>query len=180
MQKMLIGFLSFLCLSFPLAAADAGEYEHSLAAEKMTVQWRLDETMIHLKLTAPTQGWVGIGFGPEDAMKGADFILGAVKKGKVKIVDHYGDKKRGHSSDEKLGGKNHVQNPQGSEVDGTTSIWFSLPLGSDEQWDKSIEVNSMYPIMLAYGSGADSFRRGHAWRGSYEVNFTSGESKKVK
>ncbi len=72
-----------------------------------------------------------------------------------------------------------MQNSQGSEADGTTSIWFSLPLESDEQWDKSIEINSMYPIMLAYGSGADSFRRGHAWRGVYEVNFTSGESKRL-
>ena len=179
MQRILIGFLSLLFLSVPFAAG-AGAYDHLLTAENMTVQWRVDQTMIHLKLTAPTQGWVSIGFGPEDAMKGADIIIGAVKKGKVKIVDHYGDKKRGHASDKKLGGKDHVLNPQGSEADGTTSIWFSLSLDSDEKWDKSIDVTRMYPIMLAYGSGADSFRRGHAWRGVYEVNFTSGESKKVK
>lgn len=179
MQKILIGFLSLIFLSVPFVAG-AGEYEHSLTAENMTVQWRVDQTMIHLKLTAPTEGWVAIGFDPEDAMRGADIIMGAVKNGKVKIVDHYADKKRGHTPDDKLGGKEDVINPQGSEVDGTTSIWFSLPLGSDEKWDKTIDVNRMYPIMLAYGAGPDSFRRGHAWRGVYEVNFTSGESKKVK
>jgi hypothetical protein len=179
MKKIMIGFLFLMLLGVPFAAG-AGEYTHSLTAEKMTVQWRVDQTMIHIKLTAPTEGWVAIGFDPEDAMKGSDIIMGAVKKGKVKIVDHYGDRKRGHSSDEKLGGKTNVIDPQGSEADGTTSIWFSLPLGSDEKWDKVIDVNRMYPIMLAYGSGADSFRRGHAWRGVYEVNFTSGESKKVK
>jgi hypothetical protein len=179
MKKMMIGFLFLIVLGIPFAAG-AGEYTHSLTADDMTVQWRVDETMIHIKLTAPTEGWVGIGFDPEDAMKGSDIIMGAVKKGKVKIVDHYGDRKRGHSPDEKLGGKTNVIDPQGSEADGTTSIWFSLTLGSDEEWDKAIDLNRMYPIMLAYGSGADSFRRGHAWKGVYEVNFTSGESKKVK
>lgn len=132
MKSRLIGFLFLMLLGAPFTAG-AEEYTHSLTAEKMTVQWRVDETMIYFKLTAPTEGWVGIGFDPEDAMQGSDIIMGAVKKGRVKIVDHYGDKKRGHTEDEKLGGKEDVVDPQGSEVDGMTSIWFSRPLAGNEK-----------------------------------------------
>jgi len=160
--------------------AVASEYDHKLDVEKMDVFWRIDGDKIHVKLSARTTGWVAIGFDPEKAMQGADIIIGAVKKGKVRIEDHYGDRKRGHKADKKLGGANHVLDPKGMEENGVTTITFSLALDSGDQWDKPIDPSKWSRIMIAYGRGRDSFKAGHAWRGVYEVNYTTGESKKIK
>lgn len=158
----------------------AQEYEHTLDTGDMQVYWTVDGDQIHMKLSAKTEGWVAFGFDPESAMQGADIIIGAVKNGKVKIEDHYGDRKRGHSSDEKLGGKNDVLNPQGMEENGVTTISFSRPLTASEEWDKPIDPSKMSRMMIAYGSGADSFRRGHAFRAVYDINYSTGETQKVK
>jgi hypothetical protein len=103
-----------------------------------------------------------------------------VKNGKVRIEDHYGDRKRGHSPDKKLGGKNHVLNPEGMEEDGVTTISFSLALEAGDKWDKSIDPAKPSRIMVAYGTGRDSFKSGHKYRGVYDINYTTGETKKIK
>ena len=100
----------------------ASEYDHKLDIKKMDVFWKIEDDKIHLKLAAKTTGWVAIGFDPEKAMQGANIVIGAVKKGKVRIEDHYGDRKRNHKKDEKLGGQNHILNPKGMEKDGVTTI----------------------------------------------------------
>jgi len=179
MLRQLLCSLAAVLIFSPCTAA-AFEYDHMLQAKGMDVHWRLDGTQIHIKLSAKTTGWVGIGFGPENAMQGADIIIGAVKKGKVRIEDHYGDRKRGHSSDKKLGGKNHVLNPRGIEKDGITTIFFTLPLHAGEKWDKTIDPSKMSRIMVGYGSGRDSFKAGHKYKGVYDVNFSTGKTMKVE
>ncbi len=166
-----------LLFAGPVAAS---EYDHKLDIDKMDVFWSIEGDKIHVKLSAKTTGWVAIGFDPEKAMQGADIIIGAVKKGKVTIEDHYGDRKRSHKSDEKLGGENHVLDPAGMEENGVTTISFTLALDSGDKWDKPIDPAKMSRIMIAYGSGRDSFKAGHAWRGVYDINYTTGESKKIK
>lgn len=172
--------LSAIAVLFVSGGAMASDYDHKLDVEKMDVQWRVDGEKIHFQLAAKTTGWVAIGFDPEKVMQGANIIIGAVKKGKVRIEDHYANRKRNHTSDEKLGGKNHVMDPRGKESDGVTTISFSLPLNSGEKWDKPIEPGQKSRIMIAFGADRDSFRAGHVWRGIYDVNFTTGESWKIK
>jgi len=174
---ILIAFASIVL--FP-AYACAMEYQHTLEAKDMTVSWSIDTDQIHLQLTAGTTGWVSIGFDPESAMRGADIIIGVVKNGKVEIEDHYGVRSRSHSQDETLGGKNNVLNPAGEEIDGVTTIRFSRALGSTEQWDKPIVSQGTSRIMVAYGSGSDSLDSGHRYRGVYDINYSTGETKKIK
>ncbi len=179
MLRQLLCALSAVLILIP-GAVLASEYDHKLQVKNMDVHWSIDGDKIHVKLSAKTKGWVAIGFDPEKAMQGANIIIGAVKNGKVKIEDHYGDRKRGHSKDEKLGGENHVLDPKGSEEDGITTITFTLPLDSGDKWDKPIDPSKLSRIMIAYGSGRDSFKAGHSYRGVYDINYTTGETKKIK
>lgn len=179
MKKRFVLASIFLMMMVP-GIALAQDYKYSFDAEDMKVFWTVDGENIHVKLSAPTEGWVAIGFDPEDAMKGGDIAIGAVKGGKVRIEDHYGDRKRSHSPDDKLGGKNNIMEPQGMEENGVTTISFTRALAADEKTDKTIETGKLYRIMVAYGSGRDSFRAGHKYRGVYDVNFSTGDVKKVK
>lgn len=178
-MKKIILMVAALSVLFPVYTS-AMEYQHTLDAADMAVSWSIDKDHIHVKLMARTTGWVAIGFDPESAMRGADIIIGAVKNGKVEIQDHYGVRNRSHSQDETLGGENNVLNPTGDEVDGVTTICFSLALGSKEKWDNPIVSEGSSRIMVAYGSGQDSFNTGHRYRGVYDINYSTGETRKIK
>jgi len=176
---MTTAFLAILMLTLPLTAP-AMDYQHKLEAKDITFSWTIEGDQIHVQVSAKTEGWVGVGFDPEDAMEGANIIIGAVKDGQVKIEDHFGDRKRGHSSDEELGGKNDVQNPAGTEENGVTTISFTLPLNTGDKYDKPFPSDGTGKVMLAYGAGKDSFKNRHPFHVLYEVNYKTGESKKIK
>lgn len=175
----LIFTIIILSLTQPGFAADM-DYLHKLEVKNMQFSWTIEGDKIHVKLSAKTTGWVAVGFDPEKDMGGANIIIGAVKGGKFKIEDHYANRSRGHSSDEKLGGKNDVLNPSGSEENGVTTISFTLPLDTGDKFDKPIDPAKTSKVMLAYGSGRDSFKARHPFRTTYEINFLTGETKKIK
>lgn len=172
----IIAFLT-LTLTLPLSAM---EYQHTLKVKNMQFSWTIEGDLIHVLLSAKTTGWVGIGFDPENAMQGANIIIGAVKDGRFKIEDQYGDRKRGHSNDEELGGKNDVINPSGTEKDGITTITFTLPLNTGDKYDKIINPEGTSLVILAYGAGKDSFKNRHPFRTVLEINYSTGENKKIK
>jgi len=171
--------VALMFIAFPVSSM-AMDYQHTLKVKNMTFSWTIEGEQIHVLLSAKTTGWVGIGFDPEKAMQGANIIIGAVKKGKARVEDHYGNKKRGHTSDKKLGGKNDVLNSGGSEEDGITTITFTLPLDTGDKYDKPIDPKATSKVMLAYGSGKDSFKTRHPYRTIYEINYSTGENKKLK
>lgn len=180
MRKSILIIAALLIVAVIPATALSMEYAHTLEVKNMSFSWTIEGDQIHVKLSAKTTGWVGIGFDPESAMAGADIVIGAVKDDKFKVEDHYGDRKRGHSSDEKLGGKNDVLNASGSEAEGVTTISFTKALKANEKYDKDINAEGTYRIMLAYGSGKDSFKTRHPYRTVYDINLATGESKKIK
>jgi DOMON domain len=181
-MKKNIVFILFAIISILVLAPGIGamEYKHSLEAKDMNFRWTVDETEIHIEISAKTTGWVGIGFNPEKAMQGANIIIGAVKKGKVKIQDHYGNRQRGHIADTKEGGTDHVKNAMGNEKDGITTLSFTIPLNAGDKFDTEIKADGTDIIMLAYGGGRDNFTGRHPFRAVYSVNLKTGENKKVK
>lgn len=177
LKNVFLTALAFFLIPLSLSAMD---YQHKLELKDMQFSWSIDGDQIMVELSAKTTGWVAIGFDPEKAMQGADVIIGAVKNGKVRIEDHYGDRKRGHSPDKKLGGESNVINPGGSETDGVTTISFTLKLDSGDKYDKPVQASGMSKIMFAYGAGKDSFKTRHPYRTIYEIDLATGENKKLK
>ncbi len=176
-----IGFLLVLAAILLLPGSlFASDYAHKLEIKDMTVSWTLDGDRVHMELSAKTTGWVSIGIDPEDAMGGGDILIGAVKNGKVRIEDHFADRKRGHSSDENLGGTNQVMEPAGKEENGVTTISFTRLVTASEEWDKSIRASGKTRVMFAYGTGRDSFIAGHQYRKVFDIDFATGEAVEVK
>ncbi|HSL61520.1 MAG TPA: DOMON domain-containing protein [Desulfotignum sp.] len=157
----------------------ASDYAHKLDTGDMTIAWTLDGDLIHMELSAETTGWVSIGIDPEDAMAGADIIIGAVRNDTVRIEDHFADRKRGHSPDEKLGGENQVMNTAGTETDGVTTLSFTRPVAAAEEWDKPINTSGKTRVMIAHGS-RDSFIATHQYRAVYDIDFSTGEAVRVR
>ena len=158
----------------------AQDYAHTIEVEKIRFDWRIEKDQLHVQLKAETEGWVGIGFNPSDKMKDADFIMGYVKKGKVKVADHFGVASTQHKEDTRIGGTSDVSNAEGSEKEGFTEIRFTIPLKTEDAKDKAITPDADTTVLLAYGSGRDSFRSRHAFRSVLTVNLSTGKFTRVK
>jgi len=176
-QKMIVGMSVILCAT--VTNIQAAEYDHEVQDKKISFAWKVAGETLAVKLTAETEGWVGIGFNPESEMKGANFILGYVKNGEVKLADDYGTGAYVHKPDTKLGGTDDVTLVGGAETDGVTTIEFTIPLDSGDSNDTKIDVNGDTTVLLAYGSGRDSFLAGHRYRSALKVNLSSGASEKM-
>jgi hypothetical protein len=176
LQRMIITIGLMFCVT--VTNADDTNYTHEVKDKKISFAWTVAGETLAVKLTAETDGWVGIGFNPVKKMAGANFILGYVKKGKAKITEEFGNHETKHKSDKKLGGTTDVVLVGGTEVGGVTTIEFTMPLDSGDENDTKIEVMGDTTVLLGYGAGRDSFKAKHKYRSTFKVNLTTGVSKK--
>lgn len=147
--------------------------------EKVKFRWRIDGDMLNIILIAEMQGWLAVGFNPQEGMKGANFILGAVVDGQVLITDHFGTDYVKHEEDRSLGGKADVTNVHGRVENGTTEIGFSIPLDSGDPMDGKLIPDGETIILLAANKTKDSFRARHNYRGRFKVNLSTGTVEKL-
>ncbi len=175
--KAIVGVSLLLCGA--VATLQAGQYDYEVKDKKISFAWKVDGDKLAVKLAAETDGWVGIGFNPSKEMKDANFILGYVKDGETKIVDEFGDSESSHAPDEKLGGTTDVTLVGGTETGGMTTVEFTMPLKSADKNDGTLNVNGDTIVLLAYGSGRDSFKTKHTYRTALKVNLSTGASQKA-
>ncbi len=178
LQKMIIGMSVILCAT--VSNLQAAEYDHEVQDKKINFAWKVEGDKLAVKLTAETEGWVGIGFNPTKEMKGANFILGYVKGGVAKLDDDFGVAENSHKPDTKLNGTSDVTLVGGTETGGVTTIEFTLPLDSTDKNDTKIDVNGDTTVLLAYGGGRDSFLAKHAYRTALKINLSTGASKNLQ
>ncbi|WP_163340668.1 DOMON domain-containing protein [Desulfopila sp. IMCC35008] len=172
-----IAVLTLLVSLSLVSTAWSVDYQHSLDIEKMNFSWSVNGDKLDVKLSAPTTGWVAVGFNPSKKMKDADIIIGYVKKGKVTIKDEFGSAPTQHKSDEKIGGTSNVTVVGGSEENGVTTIEFSIPLNSGDTKDSVIDPAADTVIIVGYGTERDSFKVKHVFRDTLTVNLASGQKK---
>ena len=138
--------------------------------KRITLRWKVDGERLRVILSAPTTGWVSVGFAPEREMKGANIIIGYVKADKVFIRDDFGDGNESHQSDTALGGTDNVSSPGGSEINGVTEISFVVPLDSEDPYDAKLAPGDSCRVILAYGpDGSDNFEEKHRKRTRAEI-----------
>ncbi|THB78354.1 MAG: DOMON domain-containing protein [Desulfobulbaceae bacterium] len=177
-MKILSLFCSVIIVTVTLASfASAETYQHQVEVKDMTFAWKIEGDTLHGKMSAKTKGWVAVGFNPSSKMKDANFILGYVKNGKAKVVDHFGDRSVGHSEDTKKGGTEDVTLVSGSEEKKITTIEFTIPMNSGDKLDGVLSADGDTVLLLAYGPDRDSFKTRHKFRDTKTVNLSTGAVK---
>ena len=176
-KSRLVGLLIVACMAMAYAStALAAAYDHEIKVQKMEFAWKIEGPSLLIKLTAPTKGWVGIGFNPSHEMKDARFILGYIKEGKAVVTDEYGTGDSQHEPIDTVGGKSEVTLVGGQETGDMTTIEFSIPLVPADGKGKSIDPTVMTPVLLAYGPDIDSFKIKHKFRTKINVDLSTGKS----
>lgn len=148
------------------AASDGG----SVTERGITLRWRVNGDALEVSVTAPTTGWIAVGFEPSRAMKDANILIGYVAGSEVVVTDQFGTTMVQHAQDSSLGGTTDVTVLGGSEADGATTIEFSIPLDSGDEYDQPLEPGSTIAVILAYGEdGADDLTSYHRDRAAAEI-----------
>jgi len=131
----------------------------AVSREGFDLRWKISGGNIQIELTAPTTGWVMIGFKGEYQMHDANIIVGYVSGGSVSVRDDFGIDSDTHISDSDLhGGVQNASDASGEESSGSTSIGFTIPLDSGDTWDNFLADGESTRLMFAHGAdGADDF-----------------------
>ncbi|OJF76218.1 MAG: hypothetical protein BKP49_08740 [Treponema sp. CETP13] len=141
----------------------------NLKTKDFDFSWEIQESNLIMTLSAPTTGWVSVGFEPTKMMKDADILLFSVDKdGIVSAEDDYGTSLFGHKNDVNLGGTNNITILSGSEKNGTTTVSFSIPLSSGDVYDKQLVKGQMIKVLFA-SSSRDKFTSKHNKKASGNI-----------
>jgi hypothetical protein len=183
MKHLSVPVLIIVLISIPLLGcsrdeeSSAGEGKEVLKDGRkqvsfadVTLQWKVIESEIEITLSAPTKGWVAIGFHPSEMMQDANFIIGYVKDETPVVRDDFGTWFSSHESDEELGGTNDVTLLSGTEIGNETSLSFRLPLDSGDENDQVIVPGEETPVLLAFGT-KDSLSSMHRKKAKKTVVF---------
>lgn len=142
-----------------------------VVVDGFTLNWAtVSGEMLMVKLSAPTTGWLSVGFDPTQQMLDANIIIGYVESGTPVLRDDFGWQTTSHRADTLLGGTNDVTIDGGTEAGGTTQIEFTIPLNSGDPKDRELVVGNTYTVIFARsGNGEDNFTAPHAVRSSAQI-----------
>jgi hypothetical protein len=139
------------------------EYPNFRTLGSLQLYWFNDENDLYIGIVSPGHGWVGIGFSPVVAHKGANFILGTVIDNVTMVSDQYGSEPYLHEPDLGLGGSDDVLGYAGTEKFGTV-LEFHIKLDSGDPYDVVLEPGETYNCLIAYNFSNDDFSVMHTGR----------------
>ena len=148
------GMKSFIPLIIMLLPFWA-EAQKEVTLGGMTLSYRLLAEEIELQLTAPTTGWVGVGFNSRNSIVKSDLYLLRVKEGKVEGLDLYVVGAGNPREDTELGGTNSLILLEGLEKNSTTQVNLRLPFPSGDKFDYLHHQDKEFWLILAYSVSDD-------------------------
>jgi hypothetical protein len=105
------------------------EYQQGNSDSKngMEVNWKDEGSYVNFEMSAPTNGWVTIGFNTSNGMTGCYLLMGRIKKGKVEVVEHYTQSLGNCAPISSYDIKPQVIDQKGKQEYELTSRSFSIP-----------------------------------------------------
>ena len=129
--------------------------QKAVSVSGIDFSYQIKNEQIEIELSAPTTGWVGIGFNDKNSIVGSDLLLFHIVDGTAEGVDlfvkGFGDPR----NDENLAGTNDIIIPDSKEQDGSTHIKFSIPLNSNDPNDFQHNPGREIWLILAYSISDD-------------------------
>ena len=114
-----------------------GEYASHFLARNigMELHWTIEGDSIYLGLSAPTTGWLAIGW-------------------ELFLQDYYANRSVTHANDVSLGGRDDVLEASGTEDQSSTTIEFRRGLDTGDRFDRPITPGT-HTVQLAYAPTDD-------------------------
>ncbi|MBX2840147.1 MAG: hypothetical protein KTR26_00135 [Flammeovirgaceae bacterium] len=139
--------------------------QEQLIVEKMKMSYEVKNSSIIISLSAPTEGWLLVGFNDKNDIVGSDLKMVRVRNGKIEAEDRFVKGLGDYPPDLQQGGKEDIQIENGYESNGKTNVTFSIPLQSADKKDFQHQLGEYFWLVMAYSIEDDfehhSFMRKH-------------------
>ena len=124
--------------------------QQGVESEGMGFQWQVEGDRLRFQMSAPTTGWVRVGFNSVMAQHQANMIVGWVQDGQTRAEDRFAVDPPYIEPDTMHGGKDDVQVISGKEDAGRTQVELSIPLDSGDAWDMALKPGTKVWLILSY------------------------------
>jgi len=164
-------FFAFMIFRIHYYYQQPKDQVNQLTVERMEIEWERQGQQIHFKLSAPTNGWLAIGFNHEDNILHADLKMWRIKDGKAEAKDLYVVGLGNPKSDQLLGGEYSISNLLGEETGQSTQISCTIDFSSKHYSDANLDFSKPLWLIAAY-SVSDDFGHHSIMRKHVKVNFS--------
>jgi hypothetical protein len=162
--KSLISFIGFLSCQNNTwknpkntSKMEQSESPKHIEVNGMTVEWTYKNDRVFFTVSAPTEGWIVLGFNKKDDIVGSNLIFGRVQSGKVDVVDHFVVAAGNHQPTEKMGSKPVFQDVSGAEKVGKTTLSFSMPVKAFDAYHFDLKEGSEQWFICAFSAEDDFY-----------------------
>ncbi len=124
-------------------------------SEGMRFEWQVEGSDLRVKMSAPTTGWVRVGFNTVRAQHLANMIVAWVDADGVHVQDRYATDPPYIEPDTMLGGQDDARAVSGQEADGRTQVELTLPLDSGDAYDLAMKPGQTIYLILSYAESDD-------------------------
>ncbi|MAZ35868.1 MAG: hypothetical protein CL842_00265 [Crocinitomicaceae bacterium] len=165
--------LSFILLYGFVVVLNSDKYNdyqtgNSVSKNGMEVSWEFNKDSVTFEMSAPTNGWVTVGFNSNEGMAGCYLLMGRIENDTVQVVEHYTQRPGEYAPISKYDVKPKVSSTSGFENGKMTKIKFSILQKAISKYQKDLFPNSDYVTVLAY-SESDDFQHHSSMRTSVKV-----------
>ena len=147
--------MNSLFLSLPFFLFFALPNENKIQQGPMTCTYSVQQDSIEIELSAPTTGWLAIGFNTENSIVGSDLKQLTIREGQVFYEDQFVQAFQTNPPDESHGGESNITIINGIEKAGSTTIKFRIPMQSEDTFDFKHCTKKDFWLILAYSQSDD-------------------------
>jgi DOMON domain len=141
----------------------------TISQNGMTVTWYHQNERIYFGVSAPTEGWVAIGFNFSDDIKGTYLLMGNVINDKPNVVEHYTVSAGNYKPLTAFAVLSQVQHIEGAENKNNTVLNFSIPVKAKSKYQKDLSPGLKYVLHIAY-SRKDNFQHHSMMRTTVNIS----------
>lgn len=140
----------------------------SIEKNGMEVRWEIRADTLAVWMSAPTNGWLAIGFNTENRLKGTSLVMVRVREGEPEAVDFYVLAPGDYQPVTQLGGVSQIRTISGTESVSGTQVHCGLVLRPSSKWHHELRAGASYTMLLAY-SQSDDFNHHSMMRTSIAI-----------
>ncbi len=144
------------------------KYTKKVVKRGMAFVWEFAGEWLHVRLTAPTQGWLAVGFNDRNQLANTNLIMGALyPSGKLLVQDRVIVRAGTHRAKVDLGLADRLAKRSGCPESGGTTIAFSIPTAATDEYSYDLLSGQKIHLLLAYSQERPfkhhSFMRTHLY-----------------
>lgn len=129
--------------------------------------WRHEADRVRGTLTAPTDGWIAVGFNEISSLRNTWFVIAAVSASPIRAEEHIA-LVPAHKNIADLGLEPGLEHVSGYYRDGRSRLEFSLPHTRPKRPSLRLDPGAGIYLMLAWSHEPD-FDHHSAWRRHYDI-----------